>query len=123
MAQAPSWIRLPQDNLEKRALYLFISQKVGAVDVAMHLDGPAVKSTSGKVLRTRTGMKRDGINHTMWNMRRILSKEEAAQMTKQKAIYRGARGVMILPGKYLVTLEIGETKLTQKARLIGKHEG
>lgn len=71
----------------------------------------------GKVLNQLAGKANAGINRVIWNMRRLPTKEETAQIQGRRR-----RGILMLPGEYVVILEVGDKKFTRKA-LIKKRAG
>jgi photosystem II stability/assembly factor-like uncharacterized protein len=75
-----------------------------------------IADSDGKIISRLEGEANAGINSVIWNMRRQPTKEEAAQM------WRRRRGILVPPGEYVVILEVGDKKLTQKA-LIKKRAG
>ena len=75
-----------------------------------------ISDPNGKIINKLEGKANAGINSMIWDMRRQPTKEEAAQMRRRR------RGILVPPGEYVVTLEVGDKKLTQKA-LIKKRAG
>ncbi len=69
----------------------------------------------GEEIITLVGKNTPGINSVNWNMRKILTKEEAEQMRSQYGRFAGQFGPMVPPGEYQVVLQIGNKKLTKKA--------
>jgi len=64
----------------------------------------------GKELSSLTGSKKAGISSVVWNMQRRLTKEE-----RERGGFRMRSRALVSPGEYVVTLQIGEKKLTRKA--------
>jgi len=64
----------------------------------------------GKELSSLTGSKKAGISSVVWNMQRRLTKEE-----QERGGARMRSRALVSPGEYVVTLQIGEKKLTRKA--------
>jgi len=69
----------------------------------------------GKELNSLRGSKKAGINKIVWNMRRRLTKEEVEQMRERGERVSGRSGRLVLPGEYVVILQVGEKRMTQKA--------
>ena len=69
----------------------------------------------GKEINSLEGTTNAGINSVLWDMRRRMTKEEeeAARMRRR----RGPSGLLVLPGEYVVILEVGGKKFKQKARI------
>jgi len=67
----------------------------------------------GKVFQTLRGSANAGINSVLWNMTRRMTREEIAQMRRSRDPFRR----MVPPGEYVVTLEVGDNKLTCKAHI------
>jgi hypothetical protein len=64
----------------------------------------------GKELSSLRGSNKAGISMVVWNMQRRLTKEE-----RERAGARRRTRALVPPGEYVVTLQIGEKKLTRKA--------
>ena len=75
-----------------------------------------ISDSDGKIISRLEGKTNAGINSVIWNMRRQTTKQENAQMRRR------GRGTLVNPGEYVVILEVGDKKLTQKA-LIKKRAG
>jgi hypothetical protein len=69
----------------------------------------------GKELFSLRGKKKAGINQVVWNMRQRPPKQESSQQTGTRARVR--RGRLAPPGEYLVVLEVGDKKLTRRAKI------
>lgn len=67
----------------------------------------------GKVFQTLRGSANAGINSVLWNMTRRMTREKIAQMRRSRDPFRR----MVPPGEYVVTLEVGDNKLTCKAHI------
>lgn len=68
----------------------------------------------GQELATLEGKTEAGINTVVWDMRRHIAGEDRADR------FRRMRDVLarwVPPGEYVVTLEVGDAKLTRKARI------
>jgi photosystem II stability/assembly factor-like uncharacterized protein len=75
-----------------------------------------VTDLSGKELAKLEGKTDAGMNSVLWDMQRQLTKEEAA-IARQRRRDGDAMERMVAPGEYLVVLEVGNRRLTQKARI------
>jgi hypothetical protein len=62
---------------------------------------------------TVKGKSETGLNQVVWNMRRKLTPEEQEEARSRGMRMRGAP--MVSPGEYVVTLEVGDQKFTQRA--------
>jgi hypothetical protein len=67
----------------------------------------------GKEMGTVKGKSETGLNQVVWNMRRKLTPEEQEEARSRGMRMRGAP--MVSPGEYVVTLEVGDQKFTQRA--------
>ncbi len=67
----------------------------------------------GKELNNLRGSKKAGINKVIWNMQRKLTKEEQKRIGGARV--RSQR--LVSPGEYIVILQVGEKKLTRKAKI------
>jgi hypothetical protein len=67
-----------------------------------------VSDAAGKELRKLTARAKAGLNHILWDMR--------GSQRQPQAI--GGPSTLLPAGDYLMTLQVGETKLTQKARVL-----
>ena len=67
-----------------------------------------ISDSTGKSLRSLTGVTARGIHSVIWNMRAPRSRGPQAQA-------EASTGPSLGYTEYLVTLELGDTKLTQKA--------
>ena len=67
----------------------------------------------GKEIVTLKGKGEAGLNQAVWDMRRMLSQEE--QQATRSSGFRMRRAPMVESGEYVVTLEVGDQKFTQKA--------
>jgi len=70
----------------------------------------------GKELNSLEGKTDAGINSVLWNMQRQRTKEEE-EAAKMRIGGRDPLALMVSPGEYLVTLEVGDKKFTQKAQI------
>ena len=71
-----------------------------------------VADAAGKEIRRITANARQGLNHILWDMR-----ETPAGGGRGGG--RGANAAPVMPpGEYLMTLQVGDQKLTQKARIL-----
>jgi photosystem II stability/assembly factor-like uncharacterized protein len=77
-------------------------------DEAVEKPKITISDSSGKSLRSLTGVTARGIHSVVWNMRAPRSRGPQAQAEVQTGPSLGFT-------EYLVTLELGDTKLTQKA--------
>jgi photosystem II stability/assembly factor-like uncharacterized protein len=83
-----------------------------SVDTAVKI---TIADPDEKVLATLEGKTTAGINTVVWDMRpRITGEERAARLGRMRDVL--ARWV--LPGEYVVTLDVGGKKLTRKAHII-----
>jgi hypothetical protein len=73
-----------------------------------------ITDSSGKSLRSLTGVAARGIHSVNWNMRAPRSRGRQAQA-------EAPAGPSLGFTEYLVTLELGDTKLTQKAVVRDSH--
>jgi hypothetical protein len=78
----------------------------------------AITDLSGKVLRELEGKGEAGFNTVVWDMRPSREKEKSAAEEE----WERQRNALVEPGEYLVVLEAGGQKLTQKA-LVRKRQG
>jgi hypothetical protein len=78
----------------------------------------AIMDFSGKVLREFEGKGEAGFNTVVWDMRPSREKEKGAAEEE----WERQRNALVEPGEYLVVLEAGGRKLTQKA-LVRKRQG
>jgi photosystem II stability/assembly factor-like uncharacterized protein len=78
----------------------------------------AITDLSGKVLRELEGKGEAGFNTVVWDMRPSREKEKGAAEEE----WERRRNAIVEPGEYLVVLEAGGWKLTQKA-LVRKRQG
>jgi hypothetical protein len=69
----------------------------------------------GQVLAELPGKVEPGLNTVLWDMRRQLKKEEIEQREEG-----WRRGEWVAPGEYLVTIEVGQKKITHKAIIKGR---
>ena len=67
----------------------------------------------GKEIVTLKGKGEAGLNQAVWDMRRMLSQEE--QQATRSSGFRMRRAPLVESGEYVVTLEVGDQKFTQKA--------
>jgi hypothetical protein len=67
----------------------------------------------GNELNSLRGSKKAGIHKVRWNMQRRLTKEEQ----KRTGMARARIQRVVSPGEYLVVLQVGEKKLTRKAKI------
>jgi hypothetical protein len=67
----------------------------------------------GTELGVVKGKSEAGLNQVVWNMRRRLTEEEQEEMRSRGM--RQMRAPYVKPGEYVVTLEVGEQKFTQRA--------
>jgi hypothetical protein len=67
-----------------------------------------ISDSSGRSLRTLTGVTARGIHSVVWNMRQPRQRGRQAQESSQEGPSLGFT-------EYLVTLELGDAKLTRKA--------
>jgi len=74
-----------------------------------------VTDSDGQVLAELPGKVEPGINTVLWNMRQIPKKEDI-----QPGEERWRGGKLVAPGEYLVTLEVGQRKITRKAVIKGR---
>ena len=76
------------------------------------------------VFRPLEGKTDAGINSVGWDMRRRMTKEEeeAERIRKLRRDPRDPFALLMPPGEYVITLEVGDKKFTQKA-LIKKRAG
>jgi hypothetical protein len=72
-----------------------------------------IRDSLGEELASLRGKTEAGIQRVVWNMRRKLTEEERAAQKERG--YRMRQTPYVEPGVYVVTLEAGEAKLTQKA--------
>ncbi|MGD2295023.1 MAG: hypothetical protein PVF22_04220, partial [Candidatus Aminicenantes bacterium] len=71
-----------------------------------------VASPYGEILAEQQGRKTPGIHRVLWNMHRQRKGEQSQ---------RGRRfGPMVEPGEYVVTLEVGDEKLSQKFKITAR---
>ena len=71
----------------------------------------------GTELNSLKGSQKAGIHKVVWNMYRKWTKEEIEKMRERGQRISGRPGELVSPGEYVVTLQVGEKKLTQKARV------
>jgi photosystem II stability/assembly factor-like uncharacterized protein len=71
----------------------------------------------GTELNALTGSQKAGINKVVWNMYRKRTKEEIEKMRERGSRISGRPGALVSPGEYVVTLQVGEKRLTQRARV------
>jgi hypothetical protein len=76
-----------------------------------------ITDISGKVLRELEGKGETGFNTVLWDMRPMKKGEAPPEYEGY-----GARNDLVDPGEYIVVLEIGGRKLTQKA-VVRKRQG
>ena len=76
----------------------------------------------GQKLAELEGPANTGINTLLWDMRRRLTKEEEKAYMNARSRDREPTSRMVPPGEYLVVLEVGDRRFTQKA-LIKKRAG
>ncbi len=69
----------------------------------------------GEELAAITGKTAAGLNSVRWNMRRKLTEKETEEMKARGA--RRMQAPYVTPGEYVVHLEIGDQKFTQKAEV------
>jgi photosystem II stability/assembly factor-like uncharacterized protein len=65
-----------------------------------------------------SGKKSAGINSVRWQLRRPYTKEEKEKATSRFERYRMSQGKLVPPGDYIAVLEIGETKLQKKFKIL-----
>jgi hypothetical protein len=69
-----------------------------------------IMDLSGKEINSINGNTKAGLHKVIWDMRAATSGNQTEQT-------RFRRRPMVAPGEYLVVLQIGETKLTQRAQI------
>lgn len=69
----------------------------------------------GKEINFLPGTKKAGINRIIWNMRQRVTEEEAEQMRQRYGRVIRNFGRTVTPGEYVISLEVGDKKLTRKA--------
>ena len=74
-----------------------------------------ITDTYGYEFTKLEGKTNSGINRVMWDTRRRLSPEE--EVTARRERERDPFSRMVPPGKYVVILEVGNKRFTQKAHI------
>lgn len=72
-----------------------------------------VSDPYGKLLKTLDGATKAGINSILWDMSWQGAEKEIARMQEEKDPF--AR--LVPPGEYVISIELGDKKLTRKARI------
>ena len=69
----------------------------------------------GNELNSLRGTQKAGLHKVVWNMRRKLTDEEVQRIRERRGRMSRISGVLVTPGEYVVILQVGDRKLTQKA--------
>jgi photosystem II stability/assembly factor-like uncharacterized protein len=72
----------------------------------------------GNKVVSLSGKKKAGINSVYWQLRRPYTKEEKEKAISRFERYRMAQGKLMPPGDYIAVLEMGETKLQKKFKIL-----
>jgi len=71
----------------------------------------------GEEINRLKGSRKPGINRVVWNMRTKPSEEETERMRRVAAMFRRPVGKLVQPGEYVVVLQVGDRKFTQRAKI------
>lgn len=71
----------------------------------------------GNEMTSLKGRTKAGLKKVFWNMRRRQTKEEIEERRRRFGRAGSIRGGLVPPGEYVVTLEVGEKKLTRKVKI------
>jgi photosystem II stability/assembly factor-like uncharacterized protein len=91
------------------AIYYYLKNAVKE-DVKIIITDPY-----GKELNSLKGSKKAGLNKVVWSMQRKLTPEEVERIRERGGRVSSRSGQPVLPGEYVVILQVGGKKLSQKA--------